>query len=91
MENDKKSGKDPKDQTSIASTEISEEAIATSIVKTVGYFKNFIENDAIDAQVKADFLATIEKVKAKGIKVKELDFFKIYNERQEYKSDSPIA
>ena len=70
------SGKDPKDQTSIASTEISEEAIATSIVKTVGYFKNFIENDAIDAQVKADFLATIEKVKAKGIKVKELDFFK---------------
>ncbi|MFI0492420.1 amidase, partial [Flavobacterium sp.] len=70
------SGKDPKDQTSIPSTEISEEAIATSAVKTVGYFKNFIENDAIDAQIKADFLATIEKLKAKGIAVKELDFFK---------------
>jgi len=70
------SGKDPKDQTSIASSEISEESIATSAVKTVGYFKNFIESDAIDAEVKADFLASIEKIKAKGIAVKELDFFK---------------
>lgn len=70
------SGKDPKDQTSITSTEISEDAIATSAVKTVGYFKNFIESDAIDAQIKADFLAAIEKIKAKGIEVKELDFFK---------------
>ncbi|MCW2120600.1 amidase [Flavobacterium sp. 7A] len=70
------SGKDPKDQTSIASNEISEEAISHSTVKTIGYFKNFIESDAIDAQVKADFLAAIEKIKAKGIAVKELDFFK---------------
>lgn len=70
------SGKDPKDQTSIASTEISEEAIATSAVKTIGYFKNFIESDAIDAKIKSDFLASIEKIKAKGIEVKELDFFK---------------
>ncbi len=70
------SGKDPKDQTSIPSSEISEEAIATSAVKTIGYFKNFIESDAIDAQIKADFLASIEKIKAKGIEVKELDFFK---------------
>jgi aspartyl-tRNA(Asn)/glutamyl-tRNA(Gln) amidotransferase subunit A len=70
------SGKDPKDQTSIASTEISDDAIATSAVKTIGYFKNFIESDAIDAQIKADFLATIKKLKAKGIEIKELDFFK---------------
>ena len=70
------SGKDPKDQTSISSSEISEEAIATSAVKTIGYFKNFIESDAIDGQIKADFLASIEKIKAKGIEVKELDFFK---------------
>lgn len=70
------SGKDPKDQTSIISNEISEEAIAVSTVKTVGYFKNFIESDAIDAQIKADFLTSIEKLKAKGIEVKELDFFK---------------
>jgi aspartyl-tRNA(Asn)/glutamyl-tRNA(Gln) amidotransferase subunit A len=70
------SGKDPKDQTSITSTAISEGAIATSAVKTIGYFKNFIESDAIDSQIKADFLATIEKLKTKGIAVKELDFFK---------------
>ncbi|MDV7185997.1 amidase [Lutibacter sp. TH_r2] len=70
------SGKDPKDQTSITSKEISENAISTNTVKTVGYFKNFIESDAIDSEVKADFLASIEKIKAKGINVKELDFFK---------------
>ncbi len=70
------SGKDPKDQTSVASTEINEDAIATCVVKTIGYFKNFIESDAIDTQIKSDFLATIEKLKTKGIAVKELDFFK---------------
>lgn len=70
------SGKDPKDQTSITSAEISEDAIATCTVKTIGYFKNFIESDAIDAPIKADFLASIEKLKAKGIIVKALDFFK---------------
>lgn len=70
------SGKDPKDQTSFASTEISEESISASTVKTVGYFKNFLESEAIDPAIKSDFLATIEKIKAKGIKVKGLDFFK---------------
>ena len=70
------SGKDPKDQTSITSNEISEDAFAISKVKTVGYFKNFIESETIDAQIKTDFLASIEKIKAKGIEVKELDFFK---------------
>ena len=70
------SGKDIKDQTTYQSENISEETILNSDeIKTVGYFKNFINNDAIDAQVKADFLASIEKIKAKGIKVKELDFF----------------
>ena len=70
------SGKDIKDQTTYESEQISEENILNSDeIKMVGYFKNFIENDAIDAQVKSDFLASIEKIKAKGIQVKELDFF----------------
>ncbi|MGJ8745943.1 amidase family protein [Polaribacter sp.] len=70
------SGKDGKDQTTYQSETISEETILNADeIKTIGYFKNFIENDAIDAQVKADFLASIEKIKAKGIEVKELDFF----------------
>ena len=70
------SGKDPKDQTSIISNVINEDSVAISKVKTVGYFKNFIESETIDAQIKTDFLASIEKIKAKGIEVKELDFFK---------------
>ncbi len=70
------SGKDAKDQTTYASAEISEDSLSSSEdIKTVGYFKNFIENDAIDDKLKADFLATIEKIKAKGIEVKALDFF----------------
>ncbi|WP_194766050.1 amidase family protein [Tamlana sp. I1] len=70
------SGKDVKDQTTYASAEITPEAIKSSeAIKTVGYFKNFIESDAIDSEIKADFLAAIEKIKAKGIEVKALDFF----------------
>ena len=70
------SGKDPKDQTTYASAEIAQDAISDAKdIKTVGYFKNFIENDAIDAQIKSDFLSAIEKIKAQGFQVKALDFF----------------
>lgn len=70
------SGVDVKDQTTYKSDLISEENISTATeIKTVGYFKNFIENNAIDAAIKVDFLAAIEKIKSKGIEVKELDFF----------------
>lgn len=70
------SGKDVKDQTTYASADIENENILNSNgIKTVGYFKNFVENDAIDSKVKSDFLAAIEKIKAKGLKVKALDFF----------------
>ncbi|MDO5973361.1 amidase family protein [Flavivirga jejuensis] len=71
------SGEDTKDQTTYTSESIEETSILdTTGIKTVGYFKNFIESEAIDTQIKEDFLASIEKIKAKGIKVKELDFFK---------------
>lgn len=70
------SGKDVKDQTTYVSEEINEDSILKSDeIKTIGYFKNFIESDVIDTQIKADFLSSIEKIKAKGIKVKALDFF----------------
>lgn len=70
------SGKDIKDQTTYQSKEISETSILNvDPIKTIGYFKNFIENEAISPQIKADFLSIIEKIKAKGINVKELDFF----------------
>ena len=70
------SGKDIKDQTTYSSEKISKEAISTaSEIKTVGYFKNFLETDVIDPQIKLDFFATIDKIKEKGIAVKALDFF----------------
>ncbi|WP_282135090.1 amidase family protein [Seonamhaeicola maritimus] len=71
------SGKDIKDQTTYTSEAITEEAISSNgSIKSVGYFKNFVESDAIDEKIKADFFSAIEKIKAKGIEVKELDFFK---------------
>lgn len=71
------SGKDNKDQTTYTSEIILEENIKDSDnIKTVGYFKDFIESQTIDPKIKADFLDSIEKIKAKGIEVKELDFFK---------------
>ena len=70
------SGKDVKDQTSYSSDSILASAVLNADeIKTVGYFKNFIETDAIDSEIKSDFLASIEKIKATGIQVKELDFF----------------
>lgn len=70
------SGKDVKDQTTYASEEVSEENILnTNEIKSVGYFKNFIESDAILPEIKVDFLESIEKIKSKGIEIKELDFF----------------
>lgn len=70
------SGKDVKDQTSYASEAVFlEETTVNNATKTVGYFKSFIDSEAISEEIKSDFLATLEKLKAKGIVVKELDFF----------------
>jgi aspartyl-tRNA(Asn)/glutamyl-tRNA(Gln) amidotransferase subunit A len=68
------SGKDTRDQTSYVSEAISAD-LKSSGIKTVGYYKSFIENNAISIEIKADFLATLEKIKAQGIAVKALDFF----------------
>jgi aspartyl-tRNA(Asn)/glutamyl-tRNA(Gln) amidotransferase subunit A len=70
------SGKDNKDQTTYNSSEIEQDSILKPDgIKSIGYFKNFIESNAIDEKIKSDFLSTIDKIKAKGIAVKVLDFF----------------
>ncbi|MFC4268468.1 amidase family protein [Polaribacter marinivivus] len=69
------SGRDIKDQTTYESKIITDGSIAKNQVKTVGYFKNFIESDAINPEIKEDFLNTLETIKEKGIQVKALDFF----------------
>lgn len=77
------SGKDVKDQTTYESAQIDEASLTntgantgaiTGSIKTVGYFKNLLDNDAMDPSIKADFMATLEKLKAKGFEVKPLDF-----------------
>ncbi len=70
------SGKDVKDQTTISSSEIKEAAISNKTKGLrVGYFKNFIEGEAIDDNIKFDFLKIIKSIKDAGIQVKVLDFF----------------
>ncbi|GAA4280895.1 amidase family protein [Gaetbulibacter aestuarii] len=70
------SGKDVKDQTSYDATEISKESIQdTKAVKSVGYFKNFIDSEAINPKIKADFLKVVDTLKENHIEVKALDFF----------------
>ena len=69
------SGRDIKDQTTYGSKIITEGSIAKNQIKTVGYFKNFIESDAINPEIKEDFLNALERIREKGIQVKELDFF----------------
>ena len=69
------SGRDIKDQTTYESKIITEGSIAKNEIKTVGYFKNFIESDAINPEIKEDFLNVLETIKEKGIQIKALDFF----------------
>ena len=70
------SAKDVKDQTTYQSESISKDVVLlTDEIKTVGYFKNFIESEAISSEIKQSFLRTIDTIKSKGIAVKELDFF----------------
>jgi aspartyl-tRNA(Asn)/glutamyl-tRNA(Gln) amidotransferase subunit A len=71
------SGKDGKDQTTIASEAIDVESFSKDIPSgtTVGLYKTFIEHPSLDPSIKAGFDALVEKLKAKGVEVKELDFF----------------
>ena len=72
------SGRDRHDQTTIESSPIPEsifrEAFSPDGFK-IGYYKSFIENNALDSGIKENFLATIEQLKQHGIEVLLLDFF----------------
>jgi len=72
------SGKDYHDQTTVETAEVPAEILETPAEATkfkVGYYKNFIDNKALDPKMKADFLASIDKLKVAGAEVKELDFY----------------
>jgi aspartyl-tRNA(Asn)/glutamyl-tRNA(Gln) amidotransferase subunit A len=72
------SGKDLQDQTSITSTPISREVFETNgpgIGFKVGYYTSFLENKALDPQIKADFSSLLGSLKQLRIKVIPLDFY----------------
>ena len=71
------SGKDGKDQTTISSTEIDLDSFSKNIPvgTTVGVYKSFIEHPSLDASIKKEFNALVEKLREAGVTVKELDFF----------------
>lgn len=70
------SGLDPKDQTTIASKEIPvPNDKPKKTIASVGYYKSFIQNEALAPAQKEAFLNTLKTIEAKGIKVVELDFF----------------
>ena len=71
------SGKDGKDQTTVVSNEIDVDSFSSEIkVGTkVGVYKTFIEHPSLNPSIKTGFDALIKKLKAKGVEVKELDFF----------------
>ncbi len=69
------SGKDYHDQTTFESKPFDIESFNVQCSKLkVGYYKEFIHNEGLSANIKKDFLAVIEKLKAQGVEVKELEF-----------------
>lgn len=71
------SGKDGKDQTTVASEAIDVASFSKEIPAgtKVGVYKTFIEHPSLDPSIKAGFDALIESLKSKGVEVEELDFF----------------
>ena len=71
-------GRDPKDQTSLHSSTIDVSTFTADYdfkSRTVGVYSNFINHPALDPTIKQAFEGTIDKLKALGVKVVDLDFF----------------
>ena len=66
------SGKDYRDQTTFVSEKVDVNKGLDKGNLTIGYYKEFVENDGISDEIKSAFKATIEKIKAEGIKVEAL-------------------
>ncbi len=71
------SGKDGKDQTTVVSENIDINSFSKEIAGdvTVGVYTSFLNNPSLDPSIKEAFNKLIDQLKAKGVKVKELDFF----------------
>lgn len=72
------SGKDGKDQTTIVSDEIDLNSFSADFDwanTTIGVYKTFVNHPSLNAEVKAGFNGLLDQLKAKGVEIKELDFF----------------
>lgn len=71
------SGKDYKDQTTYASNAVTAEAVTSGLSKgtKIGYYKNFIETEALDPTMKKQFTDMLAKLEAEGMEIVPLDFF----------------
>lgn len=71
------SGKDFRDQTSFESDKISDQALEQPLAKgsKIGYYQSFIDSEAINPEVKAEFKAMLNGLKAQGMEIVPLDFF----------------
>ncbi|WP_010522035.1 amidase [Aquimarina agarivorans] len=71
------SGLDYRDQTTLVSEPVSDESLSRPLAQgtKIGYYKNFIESDALSPTIKADFKAMIAKLEAEGMEIVPLDFF----------------
>jgi aspartyl-tRNA(Asn)/glutamyl-tRNA(Gln) amidotransferase subunit A len=71
-------GRDPRDQTSIDSTEIPgeifHEAYPAKGLK-IGYYRSFLEYSELDRQIREDFLSLLEKLRQAGVEVRQMDFY----------------
>ena len=49
--------------------------LVTALNTKIGYYKNFIANEALDPKIKADFEKMLAKLKAEGMEIVPLNFF----------------
>jgi len=69
------SGKDPHDMTTYASADIPENVFNSGEIKTVGYYKNDLDDDFLDVPLKNDFQKMLDTLSLHKITVVPLDFF----------------
>jgi len=72
------SGKDGRDQTTIASASIPWEIFKEKFPANglrIGYYRSFLEDENLDPRIREDFMALVDILGQNGIRVKALDFF----------------
>lgn len=74
---DAMAGKDWRDQTTFDSNPVGSDVLESTLPQgaKIGYYKSFIESDAIDVDIKATFQKTLSDLENKGYEITPLDFF----------------